>query len=80
VVTHLYDERNGPLAERLVSHFEHAHSWRAALAEHRAVVEAIAARDAVAARAAMREHLRRSHDRFSVAWTAVGPPADAATP
>ena len=73
VVTGLFDERNGPLAERLVSHFEHAQSWRAALDEHRAVVAAIAAHDAVGARKAMRAHLQHSHDRFSVAWTSVAP-------
>jgi GntR family transcriptional regulator, transcriptional repressor for pyruvate dehydrogenase complex len=75
VVTGLFDERNGPLAERLVSHFEHAQSWRVALDEHRSVVTAIAAHDAAGARKAMRAHLQRSHDRFSVAWTAVGPVA-----
>ena len=65
VVTELYDERNNPLFERLGRHFEHIASWQAAVGEHRAVVDAIAARDAPGARAAMHQHLQRSHDRFA---------------
>jgi DNA-binding FadR family transcriptional regulator len=71
VVTQLFDERNNPLFERLGRHFENAANWRAAVAEHRRVVQAIASGDAAAARAAMREHLQRSHDRFTVNWPAT---------
>ena len=39
-----------------------------ALAEHQAVIEAIAAGDAAAARAAMHRHLQQSHDRFAGTW------------
>ena len=74
VVTELYDERNNPLFERLGRHFERADTWRQAVAEHRLVVSAIAARDPTRARAAMHEHLQRSHDRFGAAW-AGGDPA-----
>ena len=74
VVTELYDERNNPLFERLGRHFERVATWREAVAEHRLVVSAIAAKDPVRARAAMREHLQRSHDRFGAAW-AGGDPA-----
>lgn len=70
VVTQLFDERNNPLFERLGRHFENAANWRAAVAEHRRVVQAVAAGDAAGARAAMREHLQRSHDRFTVNWPA----------
>jgi DNA-binding GntR family transcriptional regulator len=38
------------------------------------VVSAIAAKDPARARAAMHEHLQRSHDRFGAAW-AGGDPA-----
>jgi len=74
VVIELYDERNNPLFERLGRHFERVATWRQAVAEHRAVVSAIAARDPAGARAAMHEHLQRSHDRFGAAW-AGGDPA-----
>jgi DNA-binding FadR family transcriptional regulator len=80
VVTDLYDERNNPLFDRLGRHFERADTWRQAVAEHRLVVAAIAAQDAARARAAMHEHLQRSHDRFGAAWAggdpAIRPPAE----
>jgi GntR family transcriptional regulator, transcriptional repressor for pyruvate dehydrogenase complex len=81
VVTELFDERHSnPLYEQLGSHFETAHSWAAAIAEHRAVVDAIARRSADAAREAMRRHLAQSHDRFTAGWPAAAqrPPARAA--
>jgi DNA-binding GntR family transcriptional regulator len=70
VVTQLFDERNNPLFERLGRHFENADNWRAAVAEHRRVVQAVKDGDPEAARAAMREHLQRSHDRFTANWPA----------
>jgi GntR family transcriptional regulator, transcriptional repressor for pyruvate dehydrogenase complex len=73
VVTELYDQRNNPLFERLGRHFERAATWRQAVAEHRLVVAAIAAKDPARARAAMHEHLQRSHDRFGVAWPGGDP-------
>ncbi|CAM3643793.1 GntR family transcriptional regulator [Bordetella sputigena] len=74
LVGELYDERHNPLAVQLGSHFENAESWESAIAEHERVVEAIEAGDAAAAREAMREHMARSHDRFTAHWS----PADAA--
>jgi DNA-binding FadR family transcriptional regulator len=68
VVTELYDERHNPLFAQLGSHFENVASWRLAIAEHQAVVDAIAAHDADAARAAMSRHLMQSHDRFTASW------------
>jgi len=68
VVTELFDERNNPLFEQLGRHFENARSWRQAVAEHRAVMRAVAAGDVGAARAAMRAHLGNSHDRFAATW------------
>jgi len=69
VVSDLFDERNNPLFEQLGSHFENEPSWRAAVTEHKAVIAAIAAHDPVRARAAMHQHLQRSHDRFAAAWS-----------
>jgi DNA-binding FadR family transcriptional regulator len=67
VVTELFDERNNPLFVQLGQHFENARSWRAAVAEHRAVLRAVADGDAATARRAMRDHLQQSHDRFAAA-------------
>jgi DNA-binding FadR family transcriptional regulator len=67
VVTELFDERNNPLFEQLGRHFENARSWRQAVAEHRAVMRAVAAGEAGAARKAMQQHLQNSHDRFAAA-------------
>lgn len=68
VVTQLFDERNGPLFTTLGGHFEREATWKAAVEEHRAVVEAIAAHDPDLARAAMNGHLDHSHARFSAGW------------
>jgi GntR family transcriptional regulator, transcriptional repressor for pyruvate dehydrogenase complex len=79
VVTELFDERRNPLFEQLGSHFETATSWAAAIAEHRRVVDAIAARAPQAAREAMSLHLSNSHDRFTAKWpTRAGATAAAA--
>jgi DNA-binding FadR family transcriptional regulator len=72
VVTQLFDERNGLLFARLGSHFEGEASWRQAVDEHRAVVEAIAQNDPQSARDAMNSHLARSHERFSAGWSTPG--------
>src|SRR5439155_26718381 len=45
VVSDLFDERNNPLFERIGQHFESGPSWRIAVAEHKAVIAAIAAHD-----------------------------------
>ena len=70
IVSELYDERHNPLFEQLGSHFETARSWADAIAEHRAIVDAIAARSVQTAREAMAHHLAHSHDRFTAAWPA----------
>ena len=67
-VAELYDMRNSPLFEQFGQHFESADSWRTAVAEHREIVAALAARDPAAARAAMHRHLQRSHDSYAEAW------------
>jgi GntR family transcriptional repressor for pyruvate dehydrogenase complex len=78
-VGELYDERNNPLFEQMGHHFENEKSWRKAIAEHRAVITAIGAHKAEAARAAMHLHLERSQERFADAWPqAADLPATAA--
>jgi len=75
LVMQLFDERNGALFRQFGNHFEQEQSWRMAVAEHEAVVQAIAAADADAARAAMGSHLKQSHDRFAATWPADADPA-----
>ena len=77
IVGELYDERHNPIGEQLGSHFESARSWTAAIAEHEAVIEAIASRSPEAAGAAMSAHLAASHDRFTASIAAPSPPAAA---
>jgi len=61
----LFDQRINPYFRQLASYFENADSWRAAVAEHRAIRDAIAAGTSEGARDAMRRHLQRSAERFS---------------
>lgn len=65
-VGELFDQRINPYFERLSSYFETNDTWSEALKEHRAVRDAIAARDGEAAKAAMRHHLQQSQRRFSL--------------
>jgi DNA-binding FadR family transcriptional regulator len=64
-VGELFDQRINPYFERLARHFETPTARHTAQAEHRVVRDAIAAHDARRARAAMREHLERSYERFA---------------
>ena len=50
VVKMLWEERTGPLYQRLEEHYDSPGLWNAAMAEHRAVLKAIAARDPAGAR------------------------------
>lgn len=60
--------RRGPLFSRLGDYFENPASWSAAVVEHAAVLEAIRARDAQAAREAMQQHLKKATNRYSASW------------
>lgn len=71
VVKMLWEERTGPLYKQLEHHYDSAELWEAALAEHRAVVKAIAAHEPIAARAAMQRHLNQAYKRFSTGWDAL---------
>ena len=77
-VTALYDERNTPLFEQLGQHYETLPTWRDALDEHQAVLDAITRRDPAAARAAMHAHLLQSHDRLAGLLPPAGSLAQAA--
>ncbi|HVF64596.1 MAG TPA: FadR/GntR family transcriptional regulator [Casimicrobiaceae bacterium] len=68
VVKTLWEERTGPLYKQLEQHYETPASWQTAMAEHRAVLKAIVARDSVAAKSAMQRHLNAAHRRFSKGW------------
>uniref|UniRef100_UPI003100D80F FadR/GntR family transcriptional regulator n=1 Tax=Neorhizobium sp. EC2-8 TaxID=3129230 RepID=UPI003100D80F len=61
----IHDMRMTPYFEKLASYFENTETWRAAMEEHRAIRNAIAAGDPAAARAAMRAHLDQSQLRLS---------------
>ena len=63
-----WQARSGPLFERLGEYFENPVSWSAALVEHTAVLEAIRAHDAAAARQAMQAHLKKAYTRYSASW------------
>ena len=67
-VQSFWDSRRGPLFTRLGGYFETLDSWQAAIQEHEAIVAAVRARDATAARTAMQTHMDNSHARFSVSW------------
>jgi GntR family transcriptional regulator, transcriptional repressor for pyruvate dehydrogenase complex len=71
VVKMLWEERTGPLYKQLEHHYDSPELWQAAMNEHRAVLKAIAARDANGARAAMQRHLNQAYKRFSKGWDTV---------
>ena len=71
VVKMLWVERTGPLYQRLEEHYDSPALWNAAMAEHRAVQKAIAARDPAAARSAMQRHLNHAYKRFSTGWDSL---------
>jgi DNA-binding FadR family transcriptional regulator len=68
-----WQARRGVLFERLGDYFEDQTSWDAALIEHAAVLEAIRAHDAGAARSAMQRHLKKAHTRYSASWRRAKP-------
>ena len=68
VVKMLWEERTGPLYKQLEHHYDSPALWEAAMAEHRAVLKAIVAKDARGARAAMQRHLNQAYKRFSIGW------------
>ena len=71
VVDMLWVDRTGPLYKQLEHHYDSPGLWHSAMAEHRAVLKAIAAKDAEGARAAMHRHLNQAYKRFSTGWDSV---------
>ncbi len=71
VVKMLWVERTGPLYQQLEHHYDSPALWQSAMAEHRAVLDAIAAHDAQGARAAMQRHLNQAYKRFSKGWNTL---------
>ncbi|CAG4917266.1 Putative L-lactate dehydrogenase operon regulatory protein [Paraburkholderia saeva] len=63
-IAELFDERHSPLSSKLRVHFEGEDTWAAALDEHRAILEALEARDPVQAHAAVQRHLKASYARL----------------
>jgi DNA-binding FadR family transcriptional regulator len=74
LVGELYDQRITPYFSQLASYFENPESWAQALAEHQAVYNCIAEKDAEGARAAMRHHLECSQERFSQSFGEIASP------
>jgi GntR family transcriptional repressor for pyruvate dehydrogenase complex len=71
VVKMLWEERTGPLYQRLEHHYDTPALWTAAMAEHRAVLKAIAEHDVPGARAAMQRHLNKAYKRFNKGWSTL---------
>jgi GntR family transcriptional regulator, transcriptional repressor for pyruvate dehydrogenase complex len=64
-VAELFDARYTPLSAQFGRHFENATTWKLAVAEHREIVKAFAARDCRAAKKAMERHLRTACNRLT---------------
>jgi GntR family transcriptional regulator, transcriptional repressor for pyruvate dehydrogenase complex len=64
LVAELFDERHSPISAKISSRFESTRTWKAALLEHQAILNAVEARDPIAAQAAMRAHLKASAMRW----------------
>ncbi|NML32327.1 FadR/GntR family transcriptional regulator [Paraburkholderia antibiotica] len=62
-VSSLFDARQSPLSEKLRGHFENETTWGAVPDEHRVILEALEAHDAIQAQAAMLRHLKLSLER-----------------
>jgi DNA-binding FadR family transcriptional regulator len=68
VVQDLWDRGRGAIWKRMEHHFQTPDMRTAALRDHRAILEALEARDARASRAAMRRHLERVDLEFTRGW------------
>jgi DNA-binding FadR family transcriptional regulator len=71
VVDMLWQDRTGPLYKQLEHHYDSPGLWQSAIAEHRAVLKAIVAKDPAGARTAMQRHLNQAYKRFSTGWDMV---------
>jgi GntR family transcriptional regulator, transcriptional repressor for pyruvate dehydrogenase complex len=64
-VAELFDARHMPLSVQFGKHFENTGTWILAVAEHQAIIKALAAHDSAAAKKAMERHLRNSCRRWT---------------
>jgi GntR family transcriptional regulator, transcriptional repressor for pyruvate dehydrogenase complex len=65
LVMGLFDQRDTPSARQFANHFDNANTWFSVAAEHRKIVAAMTTRDPGQARKAMRDHLRKAHNRWA---------------
>jgi len=77
-VSRYWQARRSPLYLRLADYFERPTSWRAVMAEHSAVLNAIKNRKPNDAREAMQNHMTKALTRFSASWKLANPPAPGA--
>jgi GntR family transcriptional regulator, uxu operon transcriptional repressor len=68
MVTAMWDHAKGPIWTRADQHFHTPELRMASQADHQRVFDALLARDAVAAKAAMQAHLERVIAEFARAW------------
>jgi GntR family transcriptional regulator, transcriptional repressor for pyruvate dehydrogenase complex len=66
LLTGLLEQANRPWARQFAIHFDNEKTWIGVFAEHRKIVEALAARNPEQARKAMHHHLKKAHDRWAV--------------
>lgn len=66
IVGELFDNRFSPISTRFNNHFQTQDTLIGANAEHRAIVDALEARDTIQAQAAMQKHLTAAHDRMVI--------------
>jgi DNA-binding FadR family transcriptional regulator len=79
VVEDLWDRGRGAMWRRMEQHFQTPALQAASVADHRAILQALAAHDPREARNAMRAHLKRVDDEFARGWELVKD-RDGATP
>ena len=70
VVQTLWDQRIGPLYRSLERKLEYPRMAAETMREHQSIVNAIVKRDARGARAAMRQHMKKTHQRYIKEWSA----------
>jgi DNA-binding FadR family transcriptional regulator len=64
LVAELFDACHSPQSLQIGKHFENVSTRRQAVAEHKAIVKALASRDPAAAKQAMQRHLHKAHNRL----------------
>jgi len=68
MVTAMWAQARGPIWTKIEQHFHTPDLRMASHADHQRIFKALLARDAIAARAAMRVHLERVISEFAQAW------------